>query len=306
MMAYRDLQLPLSNVPESSLSLINSKRQASRPRGQLLKWVGNKQRFAEEIIAHFPERFGTYFEPFVGSGAVLATLAPKRAVAGDAFPPIIELWKTLRSDPARVKKWYDERWHFYNAADHVQQYERIKHSYNSRANGADLLFLSRACYGGIIRFRKADGYMSTPCGPHRPISPETFSARVDEWSARIDGTEFRCQDFQQTIAEANDGDVVYCDPPYTDSQAILYGAQAFRLDDLVRSIEAAKSRGAFIALSIDGTKKSGDRHIKFEWPRSLFAREVYVHVGRSMLRRLQMGGQTLEREHVTDRLLLTH
>ncbi len=54
---------------------------------QLLKWIGNKQRFAHEIASYFPERFGTYHEPFLGSGAVLATLAPQRGFASDVFPP---------------------------------------------------------------------------------------------------------------------------------------------------------------------------------------------------------------------------
>ena len=63
---------------------------------QLLKWVGSKQRFAHEIVAHFPATMGTYFEPFLGSGAVLATLAPTVAVASDVFAPLMEIWRTLR------------------------------------------------------------------------------------------------------------------------------------------------------------------------------------------------------------------
>jgi hypothetical protein len=59
---------------------------------QLLKWVGNKQRHAHEIIAHFPNRFGTYFEPFLGSGGVLGTLGPEKAVASDVFKPLMEIW----------------------------------------------------------------------------------------------------------------------------------------------------------------------------------------------------------------------
>ena len=56
-------------------------------------------------------------------------------------------------------------------------------SYNADANGPDFLFLTRACYGGVIRFRKRDGYMSTPVGIHSPIKPEAFAARVDEWQS---------------------------------------------------------------------------------------------------------------------------
>lgn len=69
-------------------------------------------------------------------------------------------------------------------------YERIKASYNRRPNGADLVFLCRACYGGVVRFRQSDGYMSTPCGVHDPIRPEAFARRVDEWHRRTCGAEF--------------------------------------------------------------------------------------------------------------------
>lgn len=77
----------------------------------LLKWVGNKQRMAHEIVAYFPERFGVYFEPFVGSGAVLATLRPGRALASDTFAPLVEIWQTLHRDPADLKRWYTDRYH---------------------------------------------------------------------------------------------------------------------------------------------------------------------------------------------------
>ena len=45
-------------------------------RTQLLKWIGNKQRFAHEIASYFPTDVKTYYEPFLGSGAVLATMQP--------------------------------------------------------------------------------------------------------------------------------------------------------------------------------------------------------------------------------------
>jgi DNA adenine methylase len=77
---------------------------------QLLKWVGNKQRFAHEIASYFPQDFGDYYEPFLGSGAVLATFSPQRAFASDGFAPLIEIWQTLRNSPERLKEWYQSRW----------------------------------------------------------------------------------------------------------------------------------------------------------------------------------------------------
>jgi DNA adenine methylase len=275
-------------------------------RSQLLKWIGNKQRFAHEIVSCFPARFGTYYEPFIGSGSVLATIAPRQAVGSDVFGPLVEIWQTLRRSPETLVSWYAERRAIMMSGEKVARYEEIKASYNANPNGADLLFLCRSCYGGVVRFRKADGYMSTPCGVHTPIPADEFARRVQEWHRRTAGTTFVLGDFEEVMGRAKAGDLVYCDPPYTDTQAILYGAQSFSLDRLLRVIEECKSRGVRVALSIDGTKRSGGKICDVPIPGGLFEEEALVNCGRSMLRRFQMGGQTLEDEVVADRLLLTY
>lgn len=273
---------------------------------QLLKWVGNKQRFAHEIISYFPARYNTYYEPFLGSGAVLGTLAPRRGIGSDTFEPLIQIWQTLKSDPELLKTWYAERWHKMQAEGKVEAYEAIKASYNAAPNPEDFIFLTRSCYGGVVRFRQQDGYMSTPCGVHDPVPPESFSERVDIWRERLSHCDFLHSDYEDIMDRAGQGDIVYCDPPYSHSQAILYGAQKFSLENLLEKISACKKRGAFVALSIDGSKKSGNYICDLPIPEGLFARELAVNCGRSMLKRFQMEGQTLEHEVVTDRLLITH
>ena len=281
--------------------------QSVRPfKTQLLKWIGNKQRFAHEIAEYFPTDIGTYYEPFLGSGAVLAALQPPHAVASDVFGPLIEIWRTLREAPQTLVEWYRERAAVYDSLPKPEGYARILASYNRRPNGADLLFLCRSCYGGVVRFRKSDGYMSTPCGVHAPIAPAAFAERVEIWRRRTAGASFIQADFEQTMRQAKAGDLVYCDPPYTDSQSILYGGQAFSLHRLFRVIAECKDRGVRVALSIDGTKKSGSVECANEAPGDLFEREALVNCGRSMLRRFQMQGESLEDEVVHDRLLLTY
>jgi DNA adenine methylase len=275
-------------------------------RSQLLKWVGNKQRFAAAIISCFPPRYGTYFEPFLGSGAVWGTLAPPRAVLSDTFGPLVEIWQTLKGDPALLKLWYAERYALMAQGEKVAGYERIKAAYNACPNGADLLFLCRACYGGVVRFRQSDGYMSTPCGTHQPISPLRFAARVDEWHKLTPAASIARMHYAEAMHLARTGDLVYCDPPYSFSQSILYGAQSFSLHELFEQIRACKERGVYVALSIDGTKKSGQTICRIPIPDGLFEREVLIPCGRSMLKRFQMHGQTLEHEQVFDRLLLTY
>lgn len=279
----------------------------SKPfRTQLLKWVGNKQRQADSIIRYFPQRFGTYHEPFLGSGGVLGVLAPRRAVASDAFAPLIQIWQTLHDDREQLKQHYGERYALIAEVGKKAAYERILANYNTHPNGADLLFLCRTCYGGVVRFRKVDGHMSTPVGVHDPVSPERFNQRVDIWYARTQGTRFLHLDFAETMRRAQTGDLIYCDPPYTDSQAILYGAQAFSLQRLLTVIAECKEKGVFVALSIDGTKYSGRKICDVPVPEGLFEREAFIRVGRSMLKRFQMDGLTLEEHEVRDRLLLTY
>jgi len=181
--------------------------------GQLLKWIGSKYRVASEIAGYFPKNYRTFIEPFLGSGAVIATVAPPNGLAGDRFAPLIEIWQTLATDPERLKKWYSERWHRIAAIGKKEAYAECLASYNRSPNGADFVFLCRACYGGVVRFRKLDGYMSTPCGIHDPIEPSTFEARVDAWHLRLRHCEFVLADYRELMRRADSGDLVYCDPP---------------------------------------------------------------------------------------------
>ena len=275
-------------------------------RSQLLKWVGSKQQQAQAIIGYFPRQFGTYFEPFLGSGGVLGVLSPARAFASDGFLPLIEIWRSLLNDRDQLKRNYADRYALVAAVGKRQAYEQVLRSFNSRPNGADLVFLCRACYGGVVRFRKLDGHMSTPVGSHDPIPPDRFAARVDAWHERTRGTEFHHLDFADAMRLAGRDDLVYCDPPYSDSQSILYGAQAFSLDRLFDSIADCKGRGVRVALSIDGTKLSGRKLCDVPLPDGLFTRVEFIAVGRSMLKRFQMDGRTLEGHEIRDRLLLTY
>ena len=271
---------------------------------QFLKWIGNKQRFAHEIISFFPDNFKNYFEPFLGSGAVLGTLAPQKGIVGDILEPLADLWDTLIKDPNKVIEWYSSNYNLMQNLGKKIAYEQIKANYNKHPNPKDLLFISRSCYGGVLRFRQTDGAISTPCGVHDPVSPQSFSSRANLWHSRIKNVQVRHSDFECLFEEAKKGDVIYCDPPYVHSQTILYGAHNFSLERLYAAIDRATQKGVFVLLSIDGTKKSGSTICDVKIPKHLFKRCVYVNCGRSMLRRFQLKNKTLESELVSDRLLL--
>ena len=78
----------------------------------LLKWIGNKQRFAETIISYMPEQFNNYYEPFLGSGAVMAQLLYQNSTtstpmfthsyASDILPFLIDIFNIIKYDPQQI------------------------------------------------------------------------------------------------------------------------------------------------------------------------------------------------------------
>lgn len=278
----------------------------SPPKVQLLKWVGSKHKFAEQMSVLFPASFKTYHEPFVGSGSILATISPKSGYASDNFKPLIDIWQTLKTNPELLISWYEQRRKRLDNEDKKAVYEEIKASFNKKQNGADFLFLTRACWGGVIRFRKADGYMSTPVGYHDPISVDSFKLRVYDWHERVKNTVFECIDYRDAFDKAMPGDFIFCDPPYKYSQAILYGSQDFNLSELFECIRVAKLKGVYVAMSIDGHSKSGKKQEGLEIPPGIFEREIDINDRFSMLLRFQKLGQKLTMERDSEKLYLTY
>lgn len=281
----------------------------------LLKWVGNKRKVANKIISFFPDRFNDYYEPFLGSGAVLIQLLEQKNLllpikfnqtwASDSNRYLIDIFNYVKKDPKVITDYYADNIEHY-MDNKEENYKVIRDRFNHDHNALDFCLLSRTCYGGIIRFRKSDGYMSTPVGPHKPISPASFEQRVSVWHDLIKNTKFENLDYKEAIKRAGKDDLIYCDPPYTHSQGILYGAQEFDINDLWHEIALAKKRGAKVALSINGKRESNTKDISVTPPEGLFERIEEVDVGISMVDRLQKSGKQMRNSRVTDYLMLTY
>jgi DNA adenine methylase len=81
----------------------------------LIKWTGSKRRQAKQIVAQFPRRIATYYEPFLGGGSVLNELLRsdvkvKRYEASDVCEPLIELWKLIKTCRKDVVEEYAKNW----------------------------------------------------------------------------------------------------------------------------------------------------------------------------------------------------
>lgn len=280
----------------------------------MLKWIGNKQRVAETIVSYMPQKFNNYYEPFLGSGAVMAELLKADsemlfphfnfAYGSDILPFLIDIFLMVKEQPDILIDYYRQEisQYYFNP---TEKYEEIKDRFNNQHNGLDFCLLSRTCYSGVIRFRKADGYMSTPKGPHSPIKPEAFEKRVRNWNDLIQKAEFSAKNYTDAMDVPKAGDVVYCDPPYTHSQSIIYGAQDFCIEELFEKIAECKKRGVLVMLSLNGMRESKKKNVSFIPPEGLFERKIMIHCGTSMIDRLQNAGSEMKEKKVDDQLLLT-
>ena len=280
----------------------------------LLKWIGNKQKVAEEIVSYMPTAFNNYYEPFMGSGSVLAELLYEdsakmyphfnNAYGSDILPFLVDIFVLVKENPELLDHYYENHiLDYYKNPD--TKYLEIRDRFNSNHNPYDFLLLSRTCYSGVIRFRKSDGYMSTPKGPHNPISPQAFHSRLEQWNELLKKANFQCESYEKAMQRPQKGDIVYCDPPYTHSQSIIYGAQDFNVDLLWRKIGECKERGVKVMLSINGMRDSQTKDISVTPPEGLFERRILIDCGTSMIDRLQNTGKEMTGKKVSDQLFLT-
>lgn len=227
--------------------------------GPILKWAGGKSQLLPVILPRLPERLRTYFEPFVGGGAVFFALSEarrfERAVISDRNPELVNLYRVVRDDVSSLAD---------ALAPHAAKATSPEWFYKVRAlrpealspveRAARLLFLNRTCFNGLYRVNRK-GEFNVPFGRYR--SPRVLDrARLEAASRALRGVEIRCADFEEVASEAGPGDAVYFDPPYAPVSSTAsftsYHEDAFGPDAQVRLVDVYRrccERGAVAVLS---------------------------------------------------------
>lgn len=183
----------------------------------VVKWAGGKRQLINEISRYVPGHFSTYYEPFLGGGAVWLALLPPHALVNDINSELINVYEVIRADLEELildlKQHKNEADYFYRirALDRNQEgYERL----SPVQRASRMLYLNKTCYNGLFRVNQA-GQFNTPFGyyPNPNIVNEKTLRAVNRYlnNARI---TFTCQDFTAALKEARPGDFVYLDPPY--------------------------------------------------------------------------------------------
>lgn len=247
----------------------------------VIKWSGSKRNQANTIIEYFPDSYDCYYEPFLGGGSMLYSVNHKKSVCGDICTPLIELWKEIEKKPKELAESYRHRWNRLQTEGHEVYYE-IRDNFNKNQNPEDLLFLSRTCVNGLIRFNSKGEFNNSLHHTRPGIKPDTLEKIILDWSNRIKGTEFLASDYRQTTANAKEGDLIYLDPPYFYTKGRYYGGIDF--DDFINYLEDLNNRKIKYILSFDGIR--GDESFLVDIPKKLYKRHVLIPSGHSSFKKV--------------------
>ncbi len=226
-----------------------------------IKWVGGKTVLLPKILPRLPEKIGTYFEPFLGAGAVFFALAAegrfKRAVVGDANEELMETYASLLVEPDKVisilSKHVYEEGHYYAA--------RASRPRSSADRAARMIYLNRTGFNGLYRVNRK-GEFNVPFGRYtNPTICNEENLRAVSQTIRSCGSfRGKAGDFRLTVKKARKGNVVYMDPPYAPvsktSNFTSYAKGGFdeaahvRLRDCFKALD---ERGVHVLLSNSDT-----------------------------------------------------
>ena len=227
-------------------------RSADAPRRPFVKWVGGKRQLLPQLLRHVPERFGRYFEPFVGGGALFFALRPPAAVLTDVNARLIRTYRGVKNDVEQVIRLLESYPHdpqfFYELRD------RDVDSGTDAEVAAWFIYLNKVGFNGLYRVNRKNRF-NVPFGRHKnpAICDE---ATLRSCSAALESAALEVADFADAVADAGPGDLVYFDPPYVPlsvtSNFTSYASGGFGPDAQVRLRDLAlslKQRGVHVILS---------------------------------------------------------
>lgn len=183
-----------------------------------LKWAGGKRQLLPAIKEYVPQKFGQYYEPFVGAGAVLFCLQPKKSVINDTNRELINCYRVIKDNPeellelCRQHQEKNSKEHYYWLREQDRKDDFKDKSPLQRA--ARIIYLNKTCFNGLFRVNSS-GQFNVPYGNYsNPVIADP--AVIRSVSAYLDRRDVKIieGDFAKAVATARKGAFIYFDPPY--------------------------------------------------------------------------------------------
>jgi len=256
-----------------------------KQQGQLLsytprpfvKWAGGKRQLIPVLSQHIPKNFGSFFEPFLGGGAMLFHLLsqnPKqRFIVSDLNSDLVLSYITIRDRADEL---------IYSLKNHAKKYSKNSDTYYYSVRASEpkeqiektsrLIFLNRTCFNGLYRVN-SKGKFNVPLGRYTNpniVNEENILAVSDILHSKK--VSIKCQDFGAVLDNAKKDDFVYFDPPYQPisqtANFTSYTNRDFTTNDLKRLSKVCHdldSRGCKIMLSNSNCKEVIQSFSKNSW-----------------------------------------
>jgi DNA adenine methylase len=238
---------------------LKEKKQVVKP---FLKWAGGKRQLLPVIKKLLPPTYETYYEPFVGAGAVLFNLKPLSAVINDVNSELINCYKVVRDNSTALiedlagHQNSEEYFYKLRELDRGGEFDRM----SDIERASRIIYLNKTCFNGLFRVNR-QGQFNAPFGRYK--DPKIVNAEVilgDSDYLMNNDVQILNHDFVRATETAQRGDFVYLDPPYdpvSDTSSFTgYSLNQFgrteqeRLRDLFENLTL---RGCLVMLSNSAT-----------------------------------------------------
>ena len=247
------------------------------PPKPFVKWAGGKRQLIPILNENLPETFGTYFEPFLGGGALLFHMLTERqsqkCSISDLNSDLVLSYTTIRDrveDLITSLKNHERNYQ----KDSKYYYYSIRES-NPRSQiekTSRLIFLNRTCFNGLYRVN-SKGKFNVPLGKYsNPNIVNEDNLRSVSHILQSSKVSINCSDFEAVLRGAKKDDLVYFDPPYQPvsdtANFTSYTNKDFTYDDLSRLAELCMdldSKGCRVLLSNSNSKEVADMFSAKPW-----------------------------------------
>jgi DNA adenine methylase len=200
-----------------------------------IKWAGGKGQILSELNKMIPSQFNTYFEPFLGGGAMFFYLVSGgmkfNAYLSDTNRELITAYKVIKGNPKGVielLQTYDIEYKKYPPYSKQQQeyYYRLRDARNKIELGSDveiaarLITLNKTCFNGLYRVNR-QGEFNVPPGKYKsPLICD--SSNLENVSNALVKATILADDYRNVTQKAQKGDFIYFDPPYQPLNGTSY------------------------------------------------------------------------------------
>ncbi|WES68825.1 adenine-specific DNA-methyltransferase [Superficieibacter sp. HKU1] len=263
-----------------------------------LKWAGGKFSLLDDIKKHLPQG-ECLIEPFVGAGSVFLNTDFSRYILADINSDLISLYNIVKSQTEEYVAASREM--FTPATNVAERYYQLRDEFNQSQEpfrrAVLFLYLNRHGYNGLCRYNLR-GEFNVPFGRYKkPYFPE---AELYHFAEKAQNAFFFCETYADSMARANNGSVVYCDPPYaplsTTANFTAYHTNSFSLEQQAHLAQLAEG---LVSNQIPVLISNHDTALTREWYK-LAARTNVIKVRRS----ISSNGGT--RKKVNELLALYH